>query len=70
MNFKNTDMLNRGTGKVIEIDTTEWENTSLSSLLKNGVEIICVSRSEKRLDLRLGGGATYCSRACEQSGSY
>ena len=70
MNFKNTDMLNRGAEKGNRNRHDGREYTSLSSLPDNGVDIICVPLSEKILELRLGGGATYFSRAWEQSGSY
>ena len=55
MNFGVTEKLKFWSQKIIEIQTTEMEKRSMDLLFEKGPEVICVSRSEKRVELRLGG---------------
>ena len=55
MNFEVTELLKFWAGRIIEIDATDRGKPSLGLTLEKVPEVICVPRSEKKLELRLGG---------------
>ena len=55
MNFEVTELLKLWTEKIIEIDPYERQKPSLALLLEKVHEVICVPRSERKVELRLGG---------------
>ena len=55
MNFKVTELLKFWTEKIVEIDPTERERSSLILLLEKVPEVVRVPRSEMKVELRLVG---------------
>ena len=55
MNFEITELLEFWTGKIIQIDPTERKKPSLGLLLEKVPEVVSVPRSERKVELRLGG---------------
>ena len=55
MNFEFTELLKFWTEKIIEIDPTERRKPSLDLLLEKLPEVVGVPRSERKVELRLGG---------------
>ena len=55
MNFEITELRQFWTEKIVQIDSAEREKPSLCLLFKKVPEVICVPRSEKKVELRMGG---------------
>ena len=55
MNFEVRELLNFWTEKIVEIDPAESERPSLSLLVEKVPEVVSVPRSDKKVELRLGG---------------
>ena len=54
-NFEFTELLKFWTEKIIEIDPTESRKPSMDLLLEKMPEVVGVPRSERKVELRLGG---------------
>ena len=55
INFEVAELLKFWTEKIVEFDQTERERPSLGLLLETIPEVISVPRSNKKVELRLGG---------------
>ena len=55
MNFEFTELRKFWTERIVQIDSAEREKPSFCLLFEKVHEVICVPRSEKKVELRMGG---------------